>query len=358
MMQNPAVMAQLQAHLSGMEGMSSGYLEGLAPAVKRRVKALKRLQAQNVQVEVQLNKEIAILEKKYAVLFKPLYEKRTSIISGKYEPTDAESVWVDPHEEEEEGGEAEAEAAESSTDPKLVGIPGFWLTIFEKCDPLAQRLEEHDVDILEHLEDVTSELLPEGYRLDFHFSPNEFFTNKVLSLTFIQSIEHDADELLFEGPESKGITGTVINWNKGKDVTFKMVTKKQKKKGGSGAGKVRTVTKRVELPSFFHIFASLPVRGEEEEEDEAAIDAFDSKLDELFEIGGILRDRIIPNAVLYFTGEAEDYEQDGDGGEGEEEEDEENGGEGDEDDDDGPAAPVPRAGLPPPGEKPPECKQQ
>nr|CAD7421145.1 unnamed protein product [Timema poppensis] len=71
-----------------------------------------------------------------------------------------------------------------------------------------------------------------------------------------------------------------------------------------------------------------------------------------FEIGHYIRERIVPRAILYFTGEAledEDFEEEEEGEEGEEEEDDE------EDTDYSPNKALPKL---PNNTNPNDCKQQ
>lgn len=102
--------------------------------------------------------------------------------------------------------------------------------------------------------------------------------------------------------------GCTIDWKKGKNVTVKTLKKKQKHKS---RGSIRTITKTVQNDSFFNFFSPSPVPDDPDEdmdEDTQALLTAD------FEIGHYIRERIIPRAVLFFTGEAlddEDYEEEG-----------------------------------------------
>ena len=88
-----------------MQGQSSGLLEELPADVKRRVKALKNLQARaawcvaqsltlaqvkHASLAAEFEKEVAALELKYHALHAPLVEQRTKIVAGDYEPTEEE----------------------------------------------------------------------------------------------------------------------------------------------------------------------------------------------------------------------------------------------------------------------------
>ncbi|EHB08476.1 Nucleosome assembly protein 1-like 1 [Heterocephalus glaber] len=100
MMQNPQILAALQERLDGLVDTPTGYFENLPRAVKRRVNALKNLQVKCAQTEAKFYKEVHDLERKYAVLYQPLFDKQFEIINAIYEPMEEEYEWK-PDEEEE-----------------------------------------------------------------------------------------------------------------------------------------------------------------------------------------------------------------------------------------------------------------
>ncbi|KAK3545067.1 hypothetical protein QTP86_033301 [Hemibagrus guttatus] len=334
MMQNPQILAALQERLDGLVGSPSGYMESLPRVVKRRVNALKNLQVKCAHIEAKFYEEVHELERKYAALYQPLYDKRSDIIKAAYEPTEEECEWKQPEEEDTLSSELKEKAKveeekkdEEKEDPK--GIPEFWLTVFKNVDLLSEMLQEHDEPILKHLQDIKVKFSdagqPMSFTLEFHFEQNDFFSNTVLTKTYKMRSEPDeSDPFSFDGPEIMGCTGCTIDWTKGKNVTLKTIKKKQKHKG---RGTVRTVTKTVPNDSFFNFFSppEVPEAGELDEDSEAILAAD-------FEIGHFIREHIVPRAVLYFTGEAiedddDDYDEEGeeaDDEEGEEEADEEN----------------------------------
>uniref|UniRef100_A0AAY4CDT7 Nucleosome assembly protein 1-like 1 n=1 Tax=Denticeps clupeoides TaxID=299321 RepID=A0AAY4CDT7_9TELE len=290
MMQNPQVLAALQERLDGLVGSPSGYMESLPKIVKRRVNALKNLQVKCAHIEAKFYEEVHELERKYAAMYQPLFDKEEMKEKAKVE---------------------EEKKDEEKEDPK--GIPEFWLTVFKNVDLLSDMLQEHDEPILKHLQDIKVKFSdagqPMSFTLEFFFEPNEFFTNTLLTKTYKMRSEPDeSDPFSFDGPEIMGCTGCQIDWTKGKNVTLKTIKKKQKHKG---RGTVRTVTKTVPNDSFFNFFAppEVPENGELDEDSEAVLAAD-------FEIGHFIRERIVPRAVLYFTGEAiedddDDYDEEG-----------------------------------------------
>ncbi|KAF4010018.1 hypothetical protein G4228_001030, partial [Cervus hanglu yarkandensis] len=326
-MQNPQVLAALQERLDNVSHTPSSYIETLPKAVKRRINALKQLQ-------------------------------RREFITGDVEPTDAESEWHSENEEEDKlAGDmknkaviAEKEAA-AAEEPNPKGIPEFWFTIFRNVDMLSELVQEYDEPILKHLQDIKVKFSdpgqPMSFVLEFHFEPNDYFTNSVLTKTYKMKSEPDkADPFSFEGPEIVDCDGCTIDWKKGKNVTVKTIKKKQKHKG---RGTVRTITKQVPNDSFFNFFS--PLRGEPGRGRNGGDEDSEFTLASDFEIGHFFRERIVPRAVLYFTGEAiEDDDNFEEGEEGEEEELE--GDEEAEDDDDAEINPKKEPS------QPSECKQQ
>uniref|UniRef100_A0A2K6UZ90 Nucleosome assembly protein 1 like 1 n=1 Tax=Saimiri boliviensis boliviensis TaxID=39432 RepID=A0A2K6UZ90_SAIBB len=237
MMQNPQILAALQERLDGLVETPTGYIESLPRVVKRRVNALKNLQVKCAQIEAKFYEEVHDLERKYAEL--------------------KEKAKIEDEKKDEE-----------KEDPK--GIPEFWLTVFKNVDLLSDMVQEHDEPILKHLKDIKVKFSdagqPMSFVLEFHFEPNEYFTNEVLTKTYrMRSEPDDSDPFSFDGPEIM----------------------------------VRTVTKTVSNDSFFNFFAppEVPESGDLDDDAEAILAAD-------FEIGHFLRERIIPRSVLYFTGEA------------------------------------------------------
>lgn len=102
MSQDPRLMAALQGGLSSMVGANSGYIQNLPAPVKRRLKALKKLQFEATNIEAKFYEEIHQLEMKYHKLYEPLYEKRTKITTGGYEPNETECDWPSEDEDDEE----------------------------------------------------------------------------------------------------------------------------------------------------------------------------------------------------------------------------------------------------------------
>lgn len=89
-------------------------------------------------------------------------------------------------------------------DETTKGIPEFWLTIFKNVDLLAEMVQDYDEPILKHLVDIQLKFHdePMGFTLEFHFTENEYFTNKVLTKYYeMKCVPDKEDPFGFEGPE-------------------------------------------------------------------------------------------------------------------------------------------------------------
>uniref|UniRef100_A0A2K5QVV7 Nucleosome assembly protein 1 like 1 n=1 Tax=Cebus imitator TaxID=2715852 RepID=A0A2K5QVV7_CEBIM len=259
MMQNPQVLAALQERLDVLVEIPTGYIESLRRAVRRQVDALKNLQVKCAQIEAKFYEEAHDLERKYPVLCWPLFDKQFEIINAIYEPTEEKCEWKPVEDEISELKEKKKKT------PK--GIPEFWLTVFKNVDLLSDTVQEHN-PILKHLKDIKVKFSdagqPMSFLLEFHFEPNEYFTNEVLTKTYRMKLEpDDSDPFSFDGPET--------DRKKGKNVTLK-TSKKQKHKG---CGIVCTVTRAVSNDSFLNFVTppEVPESGDLDDDAEAILAA-------------------------------------------------------------------------------------
>uniref|UniRef100_A0A8D1PLK4 Nucleosome assembly protein 1 like 4 n=1 Tax=Sus scrofa TaxID=9823 RepID=A0A8D1PLK4_PIG len=188
-MQNPQVLAALQERLDSVSHTPSSYIETLPKAVKRRINALKQLQVKCAHIEAKFYEEVHDLERKYAALYQPLFDKRREFITGDVEPTDAESEWHSENEEEDKlAGDvkdkvviAEKEAA-AAEEPNPKGIPEFWFTIFRNVDMLSELVQEYDEPILKHLQDI---------KVKFS-EPGQPMVERVLSVVSVSSTSQES----------------------------------------------------------------------------------------------------------------------------------------------------------------------
>jgi nucleosome assembly protein 1-like 1 len=293
---------------------STTFIAGLPEKVRGRVRGLQALQKQYNDLYAAYTKELALLDKKYEAEYKPLLDYRRDVIRGAKEPTSDEIQRGFP---EEHKGHVSLDEGER-TDVK--GIPAFWLRALKNDRRLRDLITERDEACLAHLVDIQCNLMEnpnDGFTLVFIFNENEFFEETVLSKNY--KLQEDDGELVLEKA-----TGSTITWKKDKNLTVEQRRKKQRSKKTK---EVRYVTTFEKCDSFFNFFSppqpdDEEKDGEEEEEDYDVAD----RVEEDYEAGLSIKDRIIMRAVEYFTGEADsgsDEDEDYDEEEEEEEEEEE-----------------------------------
>ncbi|KHN95427.1 nucleosome assembly protein [Metarhizium album ARSEF 1941] len=321
--QNPKLVQMIQGRLGSLIGRSSGYIESLPPAVRRRVSGLRGVQKEHSRLEDEFQKEVLELEKKYFAKFMPLYEKRAAIVNGKTEPTEEEVKAG-----ENEDGQGQAEGTPDDGAPKqgdvaedVSGIPEFWLSAMKNQTTLAEMITDRDEAALKHLTDIRMEYLDKpGFRLIFEFAENEFFTNKFITKTyFYQNESGYGGDFIYDHAE-----GDKIEWRSGKDLTVRVEAKKQRNKN---TNQTRIVKKTVPTESFFNFFSPPQAPTDDNVEDEDAVADIEDRLELDYQLGEDIKEKLIPRAIDWFTGEALAFEDDFD-------EDDLDGEDFDEDEDD------------------------
>lgn len=184
-------------------------------------------------------------------------------------------------------------------------IPNFWITTFINHPQISGILEEEEEECLHSLVKLEVEEFDDiksGYKINFHFKPNDYFENDILTKEFHLGTTGD--------PTSKS---TPIRWKEGKELPRRKESKERKR--------------TLEVKSFFKWFT----------------DNGDPSYDDIAEV---IKDDLWPNPLQYYlvpdvevgngdvegeTDEGED-DDDGEGEDGEDEEEEEDieGDEGEE----------------------------
>ncbi|GJW98781.1 nucleosome assembly protein 1;4-like protein [Tanacetum coccineum] len=302
----------LKSKLNNLSGQHPDFLDTLSANVIQRIGVLKDLQSQHDELEAKYLEEKAELEAKYLKLYEPLYAKRYEIVNGL---TEVEGVSND--------NVVDKENNESTGDK---GVPNFWLTAMKSNDVLADEISESDEGALQYLKDVKWSRVAgaKGFKLEFFFDPNPYFKNSVLTKTYemINEEEHILEKAI----------GTEIDWYPGKNLTQKVLRKKPKK--GTRSPKP-PITKTENCESFFNFFNPPQIPDDEEEIDEDTAELLQNQMEQDYDIGSTIRDKIIPHAVSWFTGEAaenDEYDIEDEEDDDDEEDDEE--AEDDDDDDD------------------------
>ncbi|KAL8739284.1 MAG: hypothetical protein Q9181_000014 [Wetmoreana brouardii] len=298
--QNPKLVSMIQGKLGSLVGRSSGYIESLPAPVRRRVAGLKGVQKEHSKLEIQFQEEVLQLEKKYFAKFSPLYEKRAKIVNGVTEPTDEEvKAGESPDAEEDEHAKAES-PHESNTATSQAGIPEFWLSAMKNQVSLAELITSADEAALKLLTDIRMEYLEKpGFRLIFEFADNEFFTNKTITKTYYYQDESGyGGDFIYDHAE-----GDKINWRTDKDLTVRIESKKQRNKNTK---QTRVVKKTVPTESFFNFFD--PPKAPSGDDDDAASDV-EERLELDYQLGEDIKEKLIPRAIDWFTGEALQFEE-------------------------------------------------
>ena len=300
-----------------------------APVVKR-VEELQALDKERESIMEQYTQERAVLERRYAKLFEPLYQKRKVIVQGQddndtterattyngnHTDSNSEQQQQQQHpdqpatdspgnqrEEGEAAGSNGAAVAAPDEEVAVAGIPHFWVTALSNHDTVGEIITEDDVDCLEHLQDVTcvDDDKGQGFCISFHFQSNPYFSNTVLTKTY-----QVPNLLLSDEPLLKHVTGCTIDWRDDEHcLTFRRFQKKQRGKGKK-AGQIRTVTKTEKKESFFHWFTPppMPTNQNIETMDEEEVEEMEEQFTDDFEIAQALRGEVCPRAVLWFTGQ-------------------------------------------------------
>ncbi|OAY53160.1 nucleosome assembly protein 1;4 isoform X2 [Manihot esculenta] len=301
----------LKNKLQSLAGQHSNVLETLSPIVRKRVEFLREIQSQHDELESKFREERRALEAKYQKLYEPIYAKRYEIVNGVKEVEEfADEVAIN-----QEGDEATEEK----------GVPDFWLTAMKTNEVVGEEITERDEGALKFLKDIKWYRIddPEGFKLEFYFDTNPYFKNSVLTKTY-----HMIDD---DDPILEKTIGTEIEWYPGKCLTKKVLKKKPKK----GLKNAKPITKIENCASFFNFFSSPNIPEEDDDLDDDAVEEIQDRMEQDYNIGTTIRDKIIPHAVSWFTGEAVDdddldVEEDDDDDDGDVDEDED----GNEDDDD------------------------
>ncbi|GJR32087.1 putative reverse transcriptase domain-containing protein [Tanacetum coccineum] len=268
---------------------------GLRPASADNIFLIS--QSEHDELDAKFFDERAALEEKNQKLYAPLYSKRYDIVTGAVEVDGAkEEDAMDQTPPQEK--KFEIQSLKSAFVIFYIfaakGVPEFWLTAMKNNKIMAEEWCRMDD--------------PKGFKLEFFFDNNPFFTNSVLTKVYHMI---DDDEPILE----KAI-GTTIEWLPGKCLTQKILKKKPKKVSKNP----KPITKTEDCESFFNFFSPPEVPEDEAEE-------LQNQMEQDYDVGSTIRDKIIPHAVSWFTGEANE----GDFGVFDDEDDEVN--EDDEDDD-------------------------
>lgn len=149
-------------------------MDKLPQAVRNRVQALRNIQNECDKVDTLFLRAIHDLERKYAELNKPLYDKRFQIINAEYEPTEEECEW---NSEEEFSGDEEMQDDTPNEMPPLEGEE-------------EEEIGKENTEVKEEVKDVPEEV-PEA-KVEEEEAPKE-----------TSEVKTEEKEIPKEGPEEK-----------------------------------------------------------------------------------------------------------------------------------------------------------
>lgn len=220
-------------------------------------------------MEAEFHRLIYDLETKFQDKYDVIFAKRRDIINGLHVPLDGELLEPLPNSFDATVPEVKIMPSDNHKE----GVPNFWINIFKFVPILQPLVKEADEDVLkvtsylitiqvyfitffyqtvlQYLTDVRaiSKPLPDlSFLLEFHFAKNDYFTNEILTKEYLMKCNPDPlDPFAFDGPEIFESIGCVINWNEHKDLT-KRILKKKQQDGRDVSPKV------VKNESFFNFF--------------------------------------------------------------------------------------------------------
>ncbi|CAH1732487.1 unnamed protein product [Aphis gossypii] len=226
-------------------------LTNMSLQVKKRVRALKNLMVSQNEIESKFKDEVYLLRLKYQKEYEPYFNKLTNIVQGKYEPTKGEYS-SSSEEEDVEGSKLNEILKLESCEQVPKGIPGFWYVFMKMSPKFRCIVQPCDDQILKHLSGIRYTRSDEYIVLtiEFYFTPNQWFTNDLLTLKFEkQYLNIKRKTIMLPIPPNtdfKITSGCDINWNTGKNVTQNNFTNQ-----GIGDSCNEIVA---ETESFFNLF--------------------------------------------------------------------------------------------------------
>ena len=243
------------------------------PEVRRRIRALMKLQFKKLEIDGQFEEEVRRLnELKYRKKYDELFSKRRDIITGSVEPTDEDCV----SEIDSQQNESDIEVNHQRID----GIPGFWLDSLLRIPSIKEMITYEDVSPLIHLKDIVVNESSEPPKLviEFHFEPNEYFENEVLTKEYLLKFGPNPDNTCdLDAFYPFARKGCAINWKDGKNLF--------------------EISESEEMLSFFSFF-----NPPEEPEDKSELtEDLESYLYDDWQTALAIAERLVPNAVLYYT---------------------------------------------------------
>lgn len=263
---------------------SSSLWSNCQPNLQRRINALLNNQAEYFRLRRNFHRQLNDLQNVYHERFEEILQRRRKIIEGSDRPTETEK---------------EIHWSMNSISSPGSSLEHFWLVVLKNLD---YPIETRDELCLKHLIDIRCIPNPSNtFRLEFHFSPlNPFFDQTLLTKCYSVRLEFDEEKPYrsYDGPEVDRCEGCVIRWKSGKNLTIRQRYKRVRDKT---TGQIRFIEMEESIRSFFDFFTPpvIPPAGIDQMADDKQM-----QLQTDIEYALILKQRVLPRAILYFTGEA------------------------------------------------------
>ncbi|CAF3428942.1 unnamed protein product [Rotaria socialis] len=243
--------------IENLHHSSSSLWSNCRPDIQRRINALLNYQVEYFRLRVEFHRQLQDLQYAYNPEFERIIERQRSIIDGSCEPKELE---------------------------KLINQSS-----------IAQINNQQTANVQRKgLENFC-------FTLEFHFLPtNPFFIETILTKQY--RIRFESNNInpyrSYDGPEVDCCYGSIITWKPDHNLTIRKRTKRIRNKI---TGQVRFECIEEPVKSFFEFFSSptIPTNGIHEMTNEDQI-----RLEADIEFGLLLKQRVLPRAVLYYTGEA------------------------------------------------------
>lgn len=249
-------------------------------ALHDRLQALKMLQREYVQIEMEFHRHFYALDMEYQQKRQEIYGRRKDVINGNgdcYEQVPPDVVTGVTKSMQKL--HLNKNFMDDTIDVK--GIPKFWLQTIKNCTYNDDLIHECDEEALSYLMDIKVNLINEpdlSFILEFEFASNPFFNNTILTKQYFLSCDTN-DE--FYGFSIIRAIGCNIEWKDGENIIEK------------------------EIETFFRFFYPPELSENPDKSIELESNIF-FELQQDFEIGLFIKEKLIPNAVLYYLNEVDE----------------------------------------------------
>lgn len=258
------------------ENSSSSLWSNCRPDIQRRINALLNNQVEYFRLRVEFYRQLQNLQYEYNPKFEEILEKRRKIIDNSSDQQISQTIHSN-------------------------SLSNFWLIVLKNLDFYDYTIQSRDELCLKYLHDIRCTVNSQDFILEFHFLPsNPYFIETILTKKY--SIRFQLDESnpyrSYDGPEIDQCYGCTITWNLDHNLTIR---KRLKRIRNKITGQIRFVRIEESIKSFFNFFSPpiSPVNNFNQLTDEEQI-----RLETDIEFGLLLKQRVLPRAILYYTGEA------------------------------------------------------